>query len=29
LNSDWSPEEDDPSLDFGQTRAPGGADYDW
>jgi [ribulose-bisphosphate carboxylase]-lysine N-methyltransferase len=29
LNSDWSPEEDDPELGFGQTRAPGGADYDW
>jgi [ribulose-bisphosphate carboxylase]-lysine N-methyltransferase len=29
LNSDWSPEEDSPDLGFGQTRAPGGADYDW
>lgn len=30
LDSTWSPEADmDPDLSFGQTRAPGGADYDW
>jgi [ribulose-bisphosphate carboxylase]/[fructose-bisphosphate aldolase]-lysine N-methyltransferase len=31
LDSDWSPEDDivDPELGFGQTRVPGGADYDW
>lgn len=31
LDSEWNPEEDlgDPDLAFGQTRAPGGADYDW
>jgi len=30
LDSDWSPEDDvDPDLGFGQTRAPGAADYDW
>ena len=32
LDSDWSPPEDDmvdPELGFGQTRLPGGADYDW
>lgn len=30
LDSEWSPEDDmDPDLGFGQTRAPGGADYDW
>ncbi|KAI2489191.1 hypothetical protein MHU86_25397 [Fragilaria crotonensis] len=31
LDSDWSPEDDmvDPELGFGQTRLPGGADYDW
>lgn len=30
LDSQWSPEDDvDPDLDFGQTRAPGAADYDW
>jgi len=32
LDSDWSPEDDmgDPdSLSFGQTRLPGGADFDW
>ena len=30
LDSDWSPEGDmSADLDFGQTRAPGGADYDW
>lgn len=31
LNSEWSPEDDmsDPDLSYGQTRAPGGADYDW
>lgn len=30
LDSDWSPEGDmGADLDFGQTRAPGGADYDW
>ena len=30
LDSEWSPEDDmDPDLGFGQTRVPGGADYDW
>ncbi|GAX20562.1 [ribulose-bisphosphate carboxylase]/[fructose-bisphosphate aldolase]-lysine N-methyltransferase [Fistulifera solaris] len=32
LDSEWSPEDDDmvgDDLSFGQTRAPGGADYDW
>jgi [ribulose-bisphosphate carboxylase]/[fructose-bisphosphate aldolase]-lysine N-methyltransferase len=30
LDSAWSPEDDiDPDLGFGQTRSPGGADYDW
>mmetsp|Transcript_5304 Transcript_5304/g.11221 ORF Transcript_5304/g.11221 Transcript_5304/m.11221 type:complete len:164 (+) Transcript_5304:1375-1866(+) len=33
LDSDWSPEDDimgeDMDLGYGQTRAPGGADYDW
>jgi [ribulose-bisphosphate carboxylase]-lysine N-methyltransferase len=33
LDSDWSTEDDmgdgDPDLGFGQTRVPGGADYDW
>lgn len=30
LDSEWSPEDDmTPDLGFGQTRAPGGADYDW
>jgi [ribulose-bisphosphate carboxylase]-lysine N-methyltransferase len=31
LDSDWTPEDDmnNPDLGFGQTRAPGGADYDW
>jgi len=30
LDSDWSPEDDmAPDLGYGQTRAPGGADYDW
>lgn len=29
LDSPWTPEDDDPDLSFGQTRAPGGADYDW
>lgn len=30
LDSDWSPEDDmSEDLGFGQTRAPGGADYDW
>jgi [ribulose-bisphosphate carboxylase]-lysine N-methyltransferase len=31
LDSEWSPEDDmvDPELGFGQTRVPGGADYDW
>jgi [ribulose-bisphosphate carboxylase]-lysine N-methyltransferase len=31
LDSPWSPEDDiiDSDLSFGQTRAPGGADYDW
>jgi [ribulose-bisphosphate carboxylase]-lysine N-methyltransferase len=28
LDSPWSLEED-PDLSYGQTRAPGGADYDW
>jgi len=32
LDSEWSPEDDmtgPDDLAFGQTRAPGGADYDW
>lgn len=31
LDSVWTPEDDilDPDLSYGQTRAPGGADYDW
>jgi [ribulose-bisphosphate carboxylase]-lysine N-methyltransferase len=30
LDSEWSPEDDmSPDLGFGQSRAPGGADYDW
>lgn len=33
LDSDWSAEEDDMAspddVGYGQTRAPGGADYDW
>ena len=30
LDSSWSPEDDmDPDRVYGQTRAPGGADYDW
>jgi [ribulose-bisphosphate carboxylase]-lysine N-methyltransferase len=30
LDSEWSSEDDISSdLGFGQTRAPGGADYDW
>jgi [ribulose-bisphosphate carboxylase]/[fructose-bisphosphate aldolase]-lysine N-methyltransferase len=31
LDSEWAPEDDmiDPDLSYGQTRAPGGADYDW
>ena len=30
LDSEWSEEDDmNPDLGFGQTRAPGGADYDW
>jgi [ribulose-bisphosphate carboxylase]-lysine N-methyltransferase len=29
LDSEWSPEDDVPDLGYGQTRAPGGADYDW
>ena len=33
LDSEWSPEDDmgmgGDDLAFGQTRAPGGADYDW
>lgn len=30
LDSEWTPEDDmAPDLGFGQTRAPGGADYDW
>lgn len=31
LDSDWSQEDEmlDPELGFGQTRLPGGADYDW
>lgn len=30
LDSDWTPEDDvSTDLGFGQTRAPGGADYDW
>ena len=28
LDSPWAP-EDDPELGYGQTRTPGGADYDW
>ena len=31
LDSDWAPEDDiaNPDLSFGQTRLPGGADFDW
>ena len=29
LDSTWSPEDEDPDRVYGQTRAPGGADYDW
>ena len=31
LDSEWSPEDDmvDPDMNYGQTRVPGGADYDW
>jgi [ribulose-bisphosphate carboxylase]/[fructose-bisphosphate aldolase]-lysine N-methyltransferase len=30
LDSAWSPEDDaDSDLNYGQRRAPGGADYDW
>ena len=31
LDSEWSPEDDimGEDMSFGQTRAPGGADYDW
>lgn len=31
LDSEWSPEDDiiEDDLGFGQTRLPGGADYDW
>ncbi len=31
LDSEWSPEDDiaNPDLSFGQTRLPGGADFDW
>ncbi|VEU39926.1 unnamed protein product [Pseudo-nitzschia multistriata] len=31
LDSEWSPEDDigDPDLNWGQTRSPGGADFDW
>lgn len=30
LDSPWSPEENlDGDLSYGQTRQPGGADYDW
>jgi len=29
LDSDWNPDEDNDLLGYGQTRAPGGADYDW
>ena len=31
LDSDWSPEDDiaNPDLSFGQTRVPGGSDFDW
>ena len=31
LDSAWTPEDEmvDPDLNYGQTRAPGGADYDW
>ncbi|GKY92847.1 hypothetical protein MPSEU_000254300 [Mayamaea pseudoterrestris] len=28
LDSPWTP-EDDPDIGYGQTRAPGSADYDW
>ncbi len=31
LDSEWSPEDDiaNPDLSFGQTRVPGGSDFDW
>jgi len=31
LDSEWSPEDDmsNPDLNYGQTRSPGGADFDW
>jgi len=31
LDSDWTPENDiaNPDLSYGQTRTPGGADFDW
>jgi hypothetical protein len=31
LDSEWSQEDDmvDSDLNFGQTRQPGSADYDW
>ena len=29
LDSDWNPDEDNDLLGYGQSRAPGGADYDW
>jgi [ribulose-bisphosphate carboxylase]-lysine N-methyltransferase len=30
LDSEWTPEDDmSPDLGYGQTRVPGGADYDW
>eukprot|EP00536_Pseudo-nitzschia_multiseries_P010743 jgi/Psemu1/259221/estExt_Genewise1Plus.C_3380007 len=31
LDSEWSPEDDmgNPDLNWGQTRSPGGADFDW
>jgi len=32
LDSDWNPEDDlsgEADLQYGQTRTPGGADYDW
>jgi [ribulose-bisphosphate carboxylase]/[fructose-bisphosphate aldolase]-lysine N-methyltransferase len=31
LDSEWSREDEmiDPDLSYGQTRVPGGADYDW
>jgi len=31
LDSEWSPEDDigDPDLNWGQTRSPGGSDFDW